>query len=202
MDITSNIDYEFTLDSLIQTLELIAAWHKLDEGHGQRTAIMAIKIALRMDNKLDTDQLKLLDYAARIHDLGRIAIDDSIMLKNGPLTTSERGAMETHPAIGYNFLCRSHLPNEIKMVVLCHHEHWDGTGYPQQLEGDEIPLFARIVILADMWDALISDRPYRKGMDFEAALNTMTSRATWFDPKLYAIFLGILKDERDTERHG
>lgn len=195
MDITSNIDYEFTLDSLIVTLENIAAWHRLDEGHGQRTAEIAMKIALGMDKKLNTDQLKLLDYAARIHDLGRIAIDDSIMLKAGPLTTPERAAVETHPAIGYNFLYRSNLPNEIKMAVLCHHEHYDGTGYPQQLRGEEIPLFARIVTIADMWDAIRSDRPYRKGMEFSAALNTMKSQAAWFDPRLFAIFLSIVKED-------
>jgi len=193
-NVTSNIDYQFTLDSLIKVLEDVAAWHKIDEGHGERTAILSLKIAAQLENKLSIDQTKLLNYAARIHDLGRIAIDDSIMLKNGPLTTAERGAVETHPRIGYNFLYRSNLPLEVKHTILYHHEYFDGSGYPEGLKSISIPLFARIVTIADTWDALTSQRPYRKPMDPTAALNTMNLNKSRFDPELYAFFLRLLED--------
>lgn len=191
----SKIDYKITLNSLIETLELIADWTKIDENHGERTAILAMKIAAKMENKLQDEEPMMLDYAARLHDLGRIGIDEDIMLKAGPLTIAERGAMETHPTIGYNFLRRSHIPKEITETILYHHEHWDGSGYPKKLKGNEIPLFPRIVAIADNWDALTSDRPYRKAMDFSAALNTMNVNANYFDPELYVIFLEIIKKE-------
>jgi len=191
------IDYQFTLDSLVETLELIGAWHNLDNGHGERTAIMALKIGTRLNGgeRLDEGDLLLLDYAARLHDLGRIGIDDDLMQKAGGLTTAERGAMETHPTIGYNFLSRSNLPPQITLTILYHHEHFDGTGYPKGLKGLDIPLFARIVTIADTWDALTSDRPYRKAMAHPAALNTMNVNKAWFDHRLYYIFLEILKGE-------
>ena len=188
-------DYKFTLNSLIETLALLGNWHNMDNQHGERTALMALKIAARMDKKLHGEETMILDYAARLHDLGRVGIDDDIMLKSGPLTTAERGAIETHPAIGYNFLKRSQLPKEITETILYHHENWDGTGYPKHLKGEEIPLFSRIVHIADVWDALTEDRPYRKAMDMTAALHTMNMNVSRFDPKLYSIFLQIIREE-------
>jgi len=191
------IDYKFTLDSLVETLEKIADWHKIDSGHGERTAITALKIGGRLNGgeRLDESDLLLLDYAARLHDLGRIGIDDALMTKNGNLTTAERGAMETHPVIGYNFLSRSNLPPQITHTILYHHEHFDGSGYPKGLKGLDIPLFARIVTIADMWDALTSDRPYRKAMAHDAALNTMAVNKAWFDGRLFYIFLEVMKEK-------
>lgn len=195
---TSITDYKFTLNSLIETLELIADWTKIEGGHGTRTGIMAMKIAVMMDNKLQGEEMMMLNYAGRIHDLGRVGIDEDILLKAMPLTAAERGAIETHPVIGYNFLCRSKLPKEIMETVLYHHEHWDGSGYPKKLKGKEIPLFPRIVAVADVWDAITSDRPYRKAMDIPAALNTMKVNKDQFDPELFAIFLEIIKEENNS----
>ena len=191
--VRNSLDYRFTLDSLIETLEKIADWRNIDSQHGERTAITAIKIATQLDEQLDEGQLMLLDYAARLHDLGRIGISDSIMSKPGSLTTSERGAMETHPEIGYNFLYRSNLPPEITLTILHHHEHFDGSGYPRGLKGLDIPLFARIVTIADMWDALTNDRPYRKALAYSAAVNVMSVNSSWFDPRLYVIFMDTLR---------
>ena len=193
---TSNIDYQFTLNSLVETLASILGWHNVDEGHGERTAIPALRIATKLNGgeRLDEEQLLLLDYAARLHDLGRIAISDDLITKPGNFTTAERGAMETHPQIGYNFLSRSKLPPEITLTILYHHEHFDGSGYPKGLKGLDIPLFARIVTIADTWDALTSDRPYRKAMLSAAALNVMAVNSSWFDPRLYTIFLDIRRE--------
>jgi len=193
-------DYKFTLNSLIETLALLGNWHNMDNQHGERTAVMSLKIASRMDKPLRGEETMILDYAARLHDLGRVGIDDDIMFKAGPLTTAERGAIETHPAIGYNFLKRSNLPKEITETILYHHENFDGTGYPKKLKGLEIPLFARIIHISDTWDALTEDRPYRKAMDFSAALNAMNVNVSHFDPELYAIFLDIIKEE-DRQPH-
>lgn len=187
--ITSNIDYRMTLDSLIETLSKISVLQEVDVLHGERTAATALKIGRHLE--LDEDKLKLLGYAARIHDLGRIAIDDSIVTKAGSLTASERGAMEQHPLIGYNFLSRSNLPPEITLTLLYHQEHFDGSGYPKGLTGFDIPLFSRIVCIADVWDALVSDRPYRKAMPKITALQEMDKMARFFDPALYKIFLAV-----------
>jgi HD-GYP domain-containing protein (c-di-GMP phosphodiesterase class II) len=193
----NKLDYLYTLDGLIKVLEDVSAWHNLDNGHGERTAITALKIGTRLNGgeRLDENDLLLLDYAARIHDLGRIGIDDDLMTKAGNLTTAERGAMETHPVIGYNFLSRSSLPPQITLTILYHHEHFDGSGYPKGLKGLDIPLFARIVTIADMWDALTSDRPYRKAMAHDAALNTMAVNKAWFDGRLYYIFLEVMQEK-------
>lgn len=180
-----------TLDSLIETLAKISIWQNVDIEHGQRTAATSLEIGERLE--LDKDKLKLLAYGARIHDLGRIAIDDSIIQKAGSLTTSERGAMERHPQIGYNFLSRSNLPPEITLTLLYHQEHFDGSGYPKGLTGFDIPLFSRIVCIADVWDALVSDRPYRPAMPKSEALAEMIRMARFFDPVLYKIFLGVVK---------
>lgn len=187
------LDDLISIDNLIDVLADVASWHKIDNNHGLRTAKTALAIGKRLDEKLDEEKLKLLDYAARIHDLGRIAIDDDIISKPGPLTTGQRAHMEVHPEIGYRFLYRSNLPKEITETILCHHEHFDGSGYPRSLAGFDIPLFARIVTIADVWDALISDRPYRKAMSKKKALGEMNRMKAYFDPKLYAIFLSVIK---------
>ena len=192
--VTSKLDYTFTLDSLIHVLEDIAAWKLLDLGHGERVAATAVAIAKKLGKVPDENSLQLLNYAGRIHDLGRIAVDDSIMNKPGPLTISERGAVETHPVIGYRFLVRSNLPPEIVQTILHHHEHWDGSGYPDRLAKSDIPFFARIVTIADMWDALKNNRPYRKAMGYEDALKEMHANKAWFDPYLFGLFLEVLED--------
>lgn len=187
------LDKLISIDNLIDVLADVANWHDIDNGHGLRTAVIASAIGKKLDDKLSDEQLQLLDYAARIHDLGRIAIDDEIIAKIGNLTTSQRAAMEAHPVIGYRFLYRSNLPKEITETILYHHEHFDGSGYPIGLSGYDIPLFPRIVTIADIWDALISDRPYRKAMTKEKALEEMSIMKSYFDPKLYEIFLSVIK---------
>lgn len=194
-----NLDKLISIDNLIDVLADVANWHDIDNGHGLRTAVTALAIGKRLNggNGLNEEKLKLLDYAARIHDLGRIAIDDEIIAKVGNLTTGQRAQMEVHPEIGYRFLYRSNLPKEITETILYHHEHFDGSGYPKGLIGLDIPLFARIVAIADMWDALTNNRPYRIAMDFSAALNTMNVNRDWFDPKLFELFLSVLKDGKN-----
>lgn len=190
-----NLDKLISIDNLIDVLADVANWHKIDDNHGLRTAVTALAIGRRLngEDKLNEEKLKLLDYAARIHDLGRIAIDDDIISKPGKLTTGQRAHMEVHPEIGYRFLYRSNLPKEITETILYHHEHFDGSGYPKGLIGLDIPLFARVVTIADKWDAIRSDRPYRKAMSKKKALAEMNMMKNYFDPNLYKIFLSVVE---------
>lgn len=187
---------DIPLANFIATLERILDWHNIDGDHGNRTARIAVAIGKRLNGgtRLNEKQINLLDYAARIHDLGRVGIDDNIIAKTGRLTASQRAAMEAHSQIGFDLLSDSSLPAEITLTVLYHHEHWDGTGYPKGLKGLDIPLFARIVCIADMWDAMTSKRPYHPIMNHAAALVEMNRCIMWFDPRLFAIFLSLLKE--------
>jgi len=144
---------------------------------------------------LNPERLRLLDYAARIHDVGRAGIDNHLITKAGRFTQSQTAAMREHCQIGYDLLSESGLPHEITSTVLYHHEHWDGSGYPKGLKGLDIPLFPRIVCIADSWDGIVSERPYHKARMNDIALDEMNKNILWFDPKLFAIFLIVLREE-------
>jgi len=183
------------LEHVITILVRVANCHNVDNVHGERTSAVALAIGKRLNGgmRLDKEKLQLLNYAARIHDLGRVGIDNAIISKRGWLTKSQFAAVKEHSVIGYEFV-KDILPAEITLTILHHHEHWDGTGYPKGLKGMDIPLFARIVSIADSWDALISDRPYRKAKPHGDALADMNKMAEWFDPILYTHFLEVLRD--------
>ena len=161
------------------------------EDHAVRTREFSLKIGERL--RLSSDQLKLLKYAADAHDIGKIFVDSSILYKPGKLNKAQRGQVEKHPELGCDALEPVHLPDEIMDAIRCHHERWDGSGYPRQLKGEEIPLFARIVAIADMWDALNSDRPYRESYSGVKALEIMNQYTAWFDPKIFAVFLDVVR---------
>lgn len=184
-----------TVSQVVELLCRVADWHRVDGDHGPRVAQMAVVIGRELNGgeRLDQEQLGLLSQAANLHDLGRVGVDDVILAKPGPLTDSQKSAMRAHPQIGYDFVYDM-LPAGISLTILHHHERWDGTGYPRGLRGLDIPLFSRIVSIADMWDALTSDRPYRKAYPPERALEIMNTEASRFDPQLYAIFLKVLKE--------
>lgn len=182
---------DLTLESFIGTLARVLDWHNLESGHGARTANLAVAIGTKLG--LSRDDLLLLDYAARIHDLGRAGVDNAIMAKAGNLTAAQTAAMRAHCQIGYDWLTGSGLPPEISLTVLHHHEHWDGSGYPKGLQGLDIPLFSRIVCIADSYDGILSERPYHRARVSEMALDIMNQHIHWFDPKLFAIFLSVLR---------
>jgi HD-GYP domain-containing protein (c-di-GMP phosphodiesterase class II) len=141
-----------------------------------------------------TDRKFLVDIerGALLHDIGKIGIPESILMKNGPLTTIEREIVKDHPLIGYKLIEEFSFLKQAALVVLCHHEHFDGTGFPYNLAGEEIPLEARIFSLADTVDAITSDRPYRRGQSFEGARREIEKHSgTQFDPQLVEVFLSI-----------
>jgi len=131
-----------------------------------------------------------------LHDVGKVGISDSILLKEGLLTPEETTIMEEHTRIGFESLkTASHDLGEdsfLKMamdITLCHHERWDGSGYPRGLKGEEIPLSARIVAIADVYDALTTERPYKKAFSHEEAIEIMKSESYKYDPQLFALFI-------------
>jgi HD-GYP domain-containing protein (c-di-GMP phosphodiesterase class II) len=150
-------------------------------GHSLRTAELAVELGLQMS--LPSDRLRIIARGAYLHDLGKIAIPDQILNKPGSLTPDERKIVETHPQLGYELASTAPSLTEVLPVILHHHERLDGQGYPKRLAGSEIPLEARVVAVADVWDALTSDRAYRVGWDPAHALAHIDAgRGTHFDP--------------------
>jgi putative nucleotidyltransferase with HDIG domain len=134
-------------------------------GHSDRVARIAVRLAQELG--VDEKTISTLYMAGLLHDIGKIGIDDSVLRKPGRLTDAEYEHIKLHPELGYRILADIRQLAEVLPVVLHHHEQWDGRGYPHGLEGEEIPLLARITAVADAYDAMSSDRPYRKGMPME-----------------------------------
>lgn len=138
------------------------------------------------------DHVHLLEVAAPMHDIGKIAIPDAILTKQGPLTEDEAKLMKTHPQVGYEILrdSPSQYLQTAALIALRHHERWDGTGYPGGLKGEEIPLVARIVSVADVFDALLNNRPYKRAWPLSDGLAYLESvKGTQFDPQCVDAFL-------------
>lgn len=188
---------DLPLAQVVELLRRVMDWHKVDQSHGSRVAEMAVQIGrlLNGGERLDEARLKMLSQAAILHDLGRVGVDDLVLAKPGVLTDSQRAAAREHVRIGYE-ITHDLLPAGISLTILSHHERWDGSGYPNGLKGLDIPLYARIVSICDVWDALISDRPYRKAYPSEIALKMMNEMADQFDPLLFTIFLHVLKESQ------
>ena len=162
--------------------------------HSKLVANYAQRIALRLD--LPLDQVTAIVLAARVHDLGTIAIPDRILLKPGPLDPEERRIMQEHSALGAEMVGRLTLYRAGRDFILYHHERLDGTGYPAGLKGTEIPLGARILAVADSFQAMTSDRPYRKAMPLAKAIAELEAgRGSQFDAAIVDAFLAILKDD-------
>ncbi len=161
--------------------------------HVEYTADLAEEIAKGLG--LSSKEVENVKHAAVLHDLGKIGVDESILAKKGTLSPKEREAINTHPAIAAEILREIHGLRGAIPAILYHHERYDGKGYPLGLKGDEIPLNARIVAVADVYQALISDRPYRKAYSHKKALEIIQSESgKQFDPTIVKLFLKIVKD--------
>jgi putative two-component system response regulator len=189
--------FERTLDldkaqmEVLQRLALAAEYRDDDTRlHTRRVGMIAQRIAQVLD--LPSEQTDLILHASPLHDVGKIGIPDSILLKHGKLTEDEFTIMKEHTVIGGNILSRSNssflqLAEEITMT---HHERWDGTGYPNGLSREKIPLVGRIVSVADVFDALTHDRPYKRAWTIEEALSEIKSQSgRQFDPDIVQAFL-------------
>ena len=162
--------------------------------HSDRARTKARRLAIEL--KLPDQMTRYIEYAALLHDIGKIGIDQSILLKPGKLTPEEYEVMKRHPIIGHQILAPVKYLGPVAQMVLYHQEWYNGRGYPEGLKGEEIPVGARMVAVIDAWDAMRSDRPYRKALTREAAVNELRRCAgTQFDPKIVEAFLRIEAEE-------
>jgi putative nucleotidyltransferase with HDIG domain len=160
-------------------------------GHSQFVASYALLLARELGVE-DQRYLVDLERGALLHDIGKIGIPESILRKKGPLTLIEREIIKDHPLLGYKLIEEFSFLERAAQVVLFHHEHFTGMGYPYGLAGEQIPLEARIFSIADTVDAITSDRPYRKGRSFEEARREVERfSGSQFDPQLVEVFLSI-----------
>ena len=186
-----SLAYDTTLEGWSKALDLR---DRETEGHTQRVVDMTLRIAQSLG--VDDEQLTHMRRGALLHDIGKMGIPDSILLKPGPLTDEEWGVMKRHPVYAYELIYPiTHLRPSLD-IPYCHHEKWDGSGYPRGLKGEEIPLSARIFAVVDVWDALTSDRPYRKAWPSRKALDYIREQSgKYFDPHVVDIFLSLIKSE-------
>jgi HD-GYP domain-containing protein (c-di-GMP phosphodiesterase class II) len=183
--------YDLTLEALSAALDLR---DRETEGHSRRVVEYTARLAEQMG--MEKDLIKNIRRGALIHDIGKIGIPDAILHKPAALDGEERKVIERHPQLGYNMLVGIPYLREEIQIVVCHQEKWDGTGYPFGLRGEEIALGARLFAIADTFDALTSDRPYRKGQSHEAARKLMEEESgKQFDPQAVAAFLAISAEE-------
>lgn len=181
--------------STIETLAMaVDAKDQVTHGHIRRVQKFTVALA-KLVGVTDDRQLKAIEAAALLHDMGKLAIPEFILNKPGKLTPSEFAVMKTHASLGADILSSIRFPYPVVPIVRHHHEHWDGTGYPDGLKGPAIPLGARILSVIDCYDALTSDRPYRPAMsDAQAVSILLQRRGYMYDPLVVDTFVASLPD--------
>jgi HD-GYP domain-containing protein (c-di-GMP phosphodiesterase class II) len=179
--------YEQTIEGWSRALDLR---DKETEGHTQRVTELTVRLARRMG--IAGEELTHIRRGALLHDIGKMGVPDRILLKPDRLAEDEWAVMRQHPVYAYRLLSPIRHLRQALDIPYCHHERWDGEGYPRRLAGEEIPRAARIFAVADVWDALTSDRPYRPAWTEEEALAYVAQGAgTQFDPQVVEVFLAM-----------
>ncbi len=188
------------LASLAETRDTETGNHLRRTQHYIRALGEQLRKNPRFADYLDADMIRLLFKCAPLHDIGKVGIPDRILLKNGSYMPQEFEIMKTHPTLGRDAIVRAQELSGQRMaffetakeIVYSHHEKWDGSGYPQGLAGEAIPISARLMALADVYDALISHRIYKSGMDHQRAVQIISEgRGTHFDPDVVDAFLAL-----------
>lgn len=181
--------YDASIDGWTRALELRDF---STERHTQRVVSMTMELGRRMG--LDDTELLQMKHGAQLHDIGKMGIPDTILLKPGPLDETEWRVMRKHPIYAYELLRPIPKFNEIVDIPYCHHEKWDGSGYPRRLRGTEIPLTARLFSIVDVWDALSSNRPYRSAWPQHQVLDYIHYQSNkHFEPEITRVFLEIAR---------
>jgi len=182
--------YDATIEGWSRALDLR---DRETEGHSLRVTNMTLRLAARMG--IEQSEHLNLRRGALLHDIGKMGIPDEILFKKGPLNSEEWVIMRKHPTYAYDMLSPIDYLHPALVIPKYHHEKWDGSGYPEKLEGEMIPLAARIFSIVDVWDALTSDRPYRNAWCFDEVLQYIKDNSgTHFDPKIVDIFIHNLDD--------
>ncbi|MDY6853827.1 MAG: response regulator [Thermodesulfobacteriota bacterium] len=185
-----------SITSLIQALEARDAYTR---GHSETVASIVTGMANKINE--EPDEIEKIRIGARLHDLGKIGVPDAILLKEGRLTDEEYEIVKRHPTIGAGILSPIPSLTEIIPIILHHHERFDGEGYPDGLKNEKIPFWARITAVADIYHALTSDRPYRRGMEIEKALEIIRDASgTQLCPECVDLFFDWLSTEPDIEQ--
>ncbi len=183
--------YRATIEGWSAALELR---DKETQGHSERMLELNERLGRRMG--LNEKQLEDLRYGVLLHDIGKMAVPDAILNKPGPLNDEEWAIMRQHPQFAYDLLSKIPFLKGAMDVIYCHHERWDGSGYPRGLKGEQIPLFARIFAIVDVWDALTHDRPYRQAWSMEKALAYLQEQAgIQFDPQVVENFVALIRED-------
>jgi len=181
-----------TVEALAESIE---KKDRYTGGHTKRVVYYSMCVAKYMD--LSHEQLEQVHLAAILHDVGKIGVEDSILKKQAPLTKEEWVVMKSHPEQGYDIMSRVEGLKDVMGGVRYHHERWDGKGYPLGLQGEEIPLIARIIAVADTYDAMVSTRPYRKGLDPQVAYDEIVLHSgSQFDPRVVNAFIEAFRHEK------
>jgi putative nucleotidyltransferase with HDIG domain len=187
--------YDATLEGWARALELR---DKGTEGHTQRVAQVTLRLARAMG--VGEEELVHIRRGALLHDIGKMGIGDYILLKTGALTDAEWGVMRRHPTYAHEMLSKIPYLKPALDIPYCHHEKWDGSGYPRGLKGEDIPVAARIFSVVDVWDALRSDRPYRPAWPDDRVIAYIRDRSgRYFDPRVVTAFLALLIEDTDKE---
>ena len=188
------VAYDRTLEGWSRALELR---DRETEGHTRRAAEHTVALGRALG--MSEDSLVHVRRGALLHDIGKLGIPDKILLKPGPLSEDEWSVMRLHPTYAHDLIEPIPYLRPALDIPYCHHEHWDGSGYPQGLKGEQIPLAARIFCVVDVWDAITSNRVYRPAWPMERARQYIAQNAgVQFDPKVVEMFFKVV-DERARE---
>ncbi|OGO53242.1 MAG: hypothetical protein A2148_01780 [Chloroflexi bacterium RBG_16_68_14] len=181
--------YQETLHALVSALDVRDSEV---HGHSQRVVQLSLQIAAQLGIPPESEAWRDLEHGALLHDVGKIGVPDAILRKPGELTPEEWQLMRQHPAKGCAMLQQVHFLRGAALIAHCHHERYDGTGYPRGLAGEAIPLTARIFAVADAFDAMTSCRPYRQPLSVEEACQEIRrSSGTQFDPQVVEAFRAL-----------
>jgi HD-GYP domain-containing protein (c-di-GMP phosphodiesterase class II) len=190
--------YDATIEGWSRALDLRD--HET-EGHTQRVADMTVRLARVFG--LGEEEIVHIRRGALLHDMGKLGVPDAILYKSSRLSKSERGRMDCHPQYAFEMLSPIEYLKPALDIPYCHHEKWDGTGYPRRLKGEQIPLSARLFAVVDVWDALRSNRPYRQGWSQEKTLEYIRSQSgKHFDPRAVEVFMRVVREGGDSSTSG
>lgn len=196
--------YEELTDTYAATIKTLAfvveAKDSNTRRHLDRTQVYGLELARSIDSDLIRDPE--VGFGFLLHDIGKVGIPEHILGKPGPLTDDEWGVMRTHPLLGAQIVEPMRFLGEAVQIIRCHHERFDGRGYPSSMKGEEIPLAARIFSVVDSFDAMTSDRPYRQALSIERAMDELhKGKDTQFDPEVVHMFVNLVEKRPWTVDH-
>ena len=196
--------YRHLLNGYLGTVQSLAAAIEAKDAytHGHSTRVTELSLSIAFELGLSEDDIDIIRHSALLHDIGKIGVSDNVLLKPGGLTNEEFSMIKQHPLLGTKILQSVEFLDSVRRILLAHHERYDGKGYPQGLKGNTIPLGGRIIAVADSFDAMVSDRPYRRGLSHQVAVEEINScSGSQFDPQVVRAFLRMLANQETTDQN-